>query len=88
MLNPMLNPMLPLAISELIRRAVERAAERADVAIPAGQKEIVATQVVREAQSLPELREIERAAAPKSRWRSRGMIGALVSGLAGIVLAP
>jgi lysozyme len=81
---PMLNPMLPLAISDLIRRAVEQAAERPDVDIPAGQKEIIAAEVVREAQNLPELRRIEQAATPKSRWRSKGMIGALVSGLAGI----
>ncbi len=68
----------------LIRRALERAAERPDVDIPAGQKEIIATEVVREAQNLPELREIEQAATPKSRWQSKGMIGALVSGLAGV----
>ena len=67
---PMLNPTLPLIISDLIRRAVEQAAERPEVDIPASQKEIVATQVVREAQSLPELREIEKAAIPKARWQS------------------
>ena len=81
---PTLNPTLPLVISDLIRRAVEQAAERPEVDIPASQKEIVATQVVREAQSLPELREIEKAAIPKSRWQSKGMIGALISGLAGV----
>ena len=80
----MLNPAIPLVISDLIRRAVEQAAERPDVDIPASQKEIVATQVVREAQSLPELREIEKAAIPKSQWQSKGMIGALISGLAGV----
>ena len=29
-------------------------------------------------------RELEQAAAPKPMWRSRGMIGSLVAGLAGI----
>ncbi len=91
---PMLNPTIPLVISDLIRRAVERAADRPDVDIPQSQKEIVAAEVVREAQRLPELRAIEEAATRKSKWRSKGMIGALVSGLAaiagafGFVLAP
>lgn len=90
----MLNPTLPIAVFDLIRRAVEKAAERPEVDIPAEQKEVIATQVVREARKLPESREIEQAAAPKSQWQSRGMMGALVAGLAGIagafgfVLAP
>ena len=90
----MLNPTLPLAIFDLIRRAVEKAAERPEVDIPAEQKEVIATQVVREARKLPESRAIEEAATPKSSWQSRGMMGALVAGLAGIagafgfVLAP
>ena len=90
----MLNPTLPLAVFDLIRRAVEQAAERPEVDIPAEQKEVVATQVVREARKLPEVQELEQATAPKSRWQSRGMIGALVAGVAGVagafgfVLAP
>ena len=90
----MLNPTLPLAIFDLIRRAVENAAERPEVDIPAEQKETVAAQVVREARKLPEMQDLEQAAAPKSKWQSKGMIGALVAGFAGIagafgfVLAP
>jgi hypothetical protein len=89
----MINPNL-LVVFDLIRHAVEKAAERADVAIPAEHKAEVAAEVVREAQDLPEARALERAATPKPKWQSRGMIGALVSGLAGIagafgfVLAP
>jgi len=49
---------------------------------------------VREAPNLPEAQKLEDSAAPKSKWQSRGMIGALVAGAAGIagafgfVLAP
>lgn len=90
----MLNPALPLAVFDLIRRAVERAADRPEVDIPAGRKEIVASQVVRETRKLPEVQALEEATSPNSRWRSRGMIGALVAGSAaiagafGFVLAP
>ena len=73
---------------------MQKAAERPEVDIPPDRKEIVAQQVVREARKLPEIQELEEASAPKSPWRSRGMIGALVAGLAGVagafgfVLAP
>ena len=92
--SAMLNPAFPIAVLDLIGRAVERAAERPEVDIPAEQKETVAAQVVREARKLPELRTLEESARPKSLWQSRGMIGALVSGAAGVagafgfVLAP
>jgi len=83
--NPaMLNPALPLVVFDLIRRAVESAAERPEVDIPAERKEVIATQVVREARKLPEVQEFEQATAPKSKWRSKGMIGALVAGVAGV----
>jgi lysozyme len=90
----MLNPTLPLAVFDLIKRAVEVAAERPEVDIAADRKQIIAAQVAREAGKLPEMQELERAAAPKSKWQSKGMIGALVAGLAGVagafgfVLAP
>jgi hypothetical protein len=80
----MLNPMLPLAVFDLIRRAVEKAAERPEVDIPTEQKELVAAQVVREARKLPEVQDLEQATSPKSKWQSRGMVGALVAGLAGV----
>lgn len=88
------NATLPLVVVDLIRRAVETAAEQPDVEIPAERKEEVAAAVVREARKLPELRTIEQASNPKPKWQSRGMIGALVSGIAaiagafGLVLAP
>jgi hypothetical protein len=50
--------------------------------------------VVREARNLPEAQKLEKTTAPKSKWQSRGMIGALVAGAGGIagafgfVLAP
>ena len=90
----MLNASLPFAVFELIRRAVESAAERPEVDIPSDRKDVVAAQVIREARKLPEVRDLEQAATPKSRWQSRGMIGALVAGFAGVagafgfVLAP
>jgi lysozyme len=80
----MLNPTLPLAVFDLIKRAVEVAAERPEVDIPADRKEVVAAQVAREAGKLPEMQELETATAPKSKWQSKGMIGALVAGIAGI----
>jgi lysozyme len=91
---PMINPNLPLVVVDLIRRAVESAVERPDAGIPAEHKTKIVDGVVREAKTLPELRTIEQAVVPKSKWQSKGMIGALVSGLAGIagafgfVLAP
>ena len=83
--NPdMINPMLPMVVFDLIKRAVEKAAERPEVDIPVEQKELVAAQVVREARKLPEVQELEQALAPKSKWQSKGMIGALVAGIAGV----
>jgi lysozyme len=90
----MLNPTLPLAVFDLIKRAVEAAAERPEVDIPADRKKVIAAQVAREAGKLPEMQELEKATAPKSKWQSKGMIGALVAGVAGVagalgfVLAP
>src|SRR3712207_6541211 len=80
----MISPTIPLVIFDIVSKAVQRAAERPEVDIPADRKDVIAAQVVREARKLPEVQQIEEAVAPKSRWQSKGMIGALVAGFAGI----
>lgn len=80
----MIPAAIPILIFDVISQAVQKAAERVEVDIPEDRKDVIAAQVVREAQKLPEMQDLKEAAAPKSRWHSRGMIGALVAGLAGI----
>ena len=75
---------IPSIIFDVISKAVQAAAERPEVDIPENRKDIIAAQIVREARKLPEVQNIEQTAAPKSKWQSRGMIGALVAGLAGV----
>jgi hypothetical protein len=90
----MTSAAIPSIIFDIIAKAVLKAAERPEVDIPADRKDLIAAQVVREARKLPEIAELEAAAAPKSKWQSQGMIGAVVAGAAaiagafGVVLAP
>lgn len=80
----MFQALIPGLLFDVISKVVQQKISdptvpmQSEAPITAGRE--VASEVVQEIQNHPQLREV----APKSKWQSRGMIGALVAGLAGV----